>query len=134
MNLFHLKLYILTVPVFFAIDIVWLGFVARGFYQKHLGHILGPKVNWAAAMIFYMIFIVGILIFAVLPGLEKNSVGKAAIWGALFGFFTYATYDLTNLATLKDWPSIVVAVDILWGMGLCAAVASISFLIGRWLT
>lgn len=87
----------------------------------------------AQAIIFYLIFIAGILIFAVLPGLYKDSLRHAAIWGALFGFFTYATYDLTNLALLKDWPLKVVIVDIVWGVVLCSVVASLSFGVARWI-
>jgi uncharacterized membrane protein len=130
---FYLKLYFLTVPVFFIIDLIWLGVVAKGFYQKNLKYILSPNVNWIAAIIFYVVYIAGILIFAVLPGIAKGSLRHAAVWGALFGFFTYATYDLTNLALLKDWPLNIVIVDILWGVVLCSAVASLSFGIAKWL-
>jgi uncharacterized membrane protein len=130
---FYLKLYALTVPVFFIIDLIWLGVVAKGFYQKNLKYILSPNVNWTAAIIFYLMYIAGILIFAVLPGVAKDSVRHAALWGALFGFFTYATYDLTNLALLKDWPLNIVVVDILWGVVLCTVVATLSFYIAKWL-
>jgi uncharacterized membrane protein len=131
--LFYLKLYALTVPVFFIIDLIWLGVVAKGFYQKNLKYILSPNVNWTAAIIFYLMYIAGILIFAVLPGVAKDSLRHAALWGALFGFFTYATYDLTNLALLKDWPLNIVIVDILWGVVLCTAVSTSSFYIAKWL-
>jgi len=130
---FYLKLYLLTVPVFFIIDLIWLGVVAKSFYQKNLKYILSPNVNWTAAIIFYLIYIAGILIFAVLPGVAKDSLRHAAVWGALFGFFTYATYDLTNLALLKDWPIIIVFVDILWGVVLCSTVATLSFFVAKWL-
>lgn len=130
---YYLILYLLTVPVFFAIDLLWLGVVAKNLYQNNLAHLLSPAVNWPAALVFYLIYIVGIILFAVKPGLDAHSLSKAAVWGALFGFFTYATYDLTNLATLKDWPLKVVLVDILWGTMLCSLVASASFFIGRWL-
>ena len=130
---FYLKLYALTVPVFFIIDLTWLGVVARGFYQKNLKFILSPNVNWTAAIIFYLMYIAGILIFAVVPGVAKDSWRHAALWGALFGFFTYATYDLTNLALLKDWPLNIVIVDILWGVVLCTIVATLSFYIAKWL-
>jgi uncharacterized membrane protein len=130
---FYLKLYLLTVPVFFIIDLIWLGVVAKSFYQKNLKYILSPNVNWTAAIIFYLIYIAGILIFAVLPAVAKDSLRHAAVWGALFGFFTYATYDLTNLALLKDWPIIIVIVDILWGVVLCSAVATLSFFVAKWL-
>jgi uncharacterized membrane protein len=109
---------------------LWLGVIAKGFYQDKLIAFLGP-VNWTAAIIFYLIFIVGILIFAVVPALEAQSLLKAVMLGALFGFFTYATYDLTNLATLKDWPMVVVLVDIVWGAVLSGSVATASFFIGR---
>ena len=131
--LFYFKLYALTVPVFFIIDLIWLGVVAKGFYQKNLKYILSPNVNWTAAIIFYLMYIAGILIFAVVPGVAKDSVRHAALWGALFGFFTYATYDLTNLALLKDWPLNIVVVDILWGVILCTVVATLSFYIAKWL-
>ena len=125
-----LYLYLCTVPVFFLIDMLWLGVVAKGFYQQHLGYLIGP-INWPAAIIFYLLFIVGIIIFAVAPALETQSLIKAVVLGALFGLFTYATYDLTNLATIKDWPLIVVFVDIIWGMVLSGSVAAVSFIIGR---
>ena len=130
---YYVKLYGLTVPVFFVIDIIWLGVVAKSFYQKNLKYILSPNVNWTAAIIFYLIYIAGILIFAVLPAVAKDSLRHAAVWGALFGFFTYVTYDLTNLALLKDWPIVIVIVDILWGVVLCSAVATFSFFVAKWL-
>lgn len=130
---YYLKLYLLTIPVFFAIDLLWLGVVAKNFYQNNLAHLLSPDVNWSAAFLFYFMYIAGIILFAVKPGLDAGSLAKAAMWGALFGFFTYATYDLTNLATLREWPIKVVVVDIAWGTLLCTLVASGSFMIGRWL-
>ena len=128
-----LYLYLLTIPVFFAIDILWIGLIARRFYREHLGHLLRPNVNWPAAVIFYLLYISGILIFAVMPALEKNALSQAMMLGGLFGFLAYATYDLTNLATLKDWPVKVVVVDILWGVVLTASVSAASYGIGRWL-
>ena len=120
-------LYLLTLPVFFGIDMLWIGVLAKGFYRNNLGHLLRPDINWAAALIFYLLYIVGILIFATLPALEKHSLRQAVIMGALFGFFAYATYDLSNLATLKDWPVNVVFVDILWGMVLTGTVSGIGY-------
>jgi uncharacterized membrane protein len=130
---FWFKLYLFTIPVFFAIDMIWLGYVARNFYKEQLHSLLSPQVNWTAALLFYFIYIVGILIFAVRPGLEAGSLARACLFGALFGFFTYATYDLTNLATLRDWPVLVTVVDIAWGTVLCTLVSGGSFLIGSWL-
>lgn len=109
---------------------LWLGLIAKNFYQAQLGHLLGP-VNWPAAVIFYLIYIVGILFFAVVPALQDQSLAKAIVLGALFGFFTYATYDFTNLATLKDWPLTVVIVDVIWGAVLSGSVAAASYYLGK---
>ena len=134
MNLwFHIKLYLLTVPIFFAIDLLWLGVVAKKFYRDNLGFILSPNVNWPAAIGFYLIYIAGILLFGVLPALENESLATALLWGGLYGFFTYATYDLTNMALIKGWPLKIVVVDIAWGAVLCAVVAVAGFWIGSWL-
>lgn len=121
--------YILTAAVFFAIDMVWLGVIAKNLYRNYLGNFLSSEVNWVAAIVFYLLFVVGILFFAVFPAIEKNSVMQAVLLGALFGFFTYATYDLTNLATLKDWPIQIVVIDILWGMFLTGSVSTAGFYI-----
>ena len=123
--------YLITVPIFFIIDLVWLGVIAKGFYQKHLGYLMRPQINWAAAILFYLLFIIGIVIFAVRPALELQSPMRALVFGALFGFFTYATYDLTNLATVKDWPVIVTVIDLIWGTVLCGAVALGSYVISN---
>ncbi|MEP2772050.1 MAG: DUF2177 family protein [Fulvivirga sp.] len=125
--------YLLTAVVFFAIDLLWLGVIAKGLYNKWLGHLLAEKVNWIAAIVFYLLFIVGIFIFSILPAVDKNSVSRAIILGALFGFFTYATYDLTNLATLDNWPLKVVFVDIAWGMVLTASVSCAGYYIVKWI-
>ncbi|PLX26200.1 DUF2177 domain-containing protein [Candidatus Parcubacteria bacterium] len=126
----YIKVFLITLPIFFLVDMVWLGFVAKNFYQKHLGFIMGP-VNWTAAIIFYLIFIVGLAVFVIVPHLESGSVLRMLGFAALFGIVTYATYDLTNLATLKDWPLIVTIVDLVWGMLLSSIVASASFFISR---
>jgi uncharacterized membrane protein len=131
---YYLKLYFSTLAVFFAIDMFWLGLVARTFYRKHLVFLMAPNPNWLAAIIFYLLFIVGILVFVVLPGLESGSLRDTLLRAALFGLITYATYDLTNLATLKDWPIIITVVDMIWGTVLSVMVSYASFVIGRWLT
>lgn len=124
--------YLLTTLVFFAIDMVWLGLLAKNVYRKYLGGFLSDTVNWTAAIIFYLLFIVGIFFFSILPAYENNSLTKAIVTGALFGFFTYATYDLTNLATLKNWPLPIVFIDIAWGMLLTATVSTAGFYITKW--
>lgn len=123
-----LGLYALSVPIFFLIDMVWLGVVAKGFYQSKIGHLLG-EVQWIPAVLFYFIFLIGLTFFATYPGVQMGSVKTAMLYGGLFGFFTYITYDLTNLATLKDWPLSVVFVDVAWGTILGGAVAGLSALL-----
>lgn len=121
-------LYLVSVPVFFLIDMIWLGLVARDFYRAQLGNLLG-EVNWVAAIIFYLVFLVGLTFFAIYPAVTEGSWKTALLLGALFGFFTYATYDLTNLATLKDWPLLIVIVDIAWGTVLGASVCVCTYFI-----
>ena len=124
--------YLLTTVVFFAVDMTWLGLIAKDLYKKYLGSFLSDKVNWPAAIIFYLLFIIGIFYFCILPAVEKNSVVKAIISGALFGVLTYATYDLTNLATLKNWPLTIVFIDIAWGALLTGIVSTAGFYIVKW--
>ena len=122
-----LSIYAITLPIFFAIDLVWLGVVAKNFYRQHLGHLLGPQVNWGAAILFYLLFIAGIVFFAVRPALETHSAMRALAYGAFFGFLAYATYDLTNQATMKNWPVLVTVIDLAWGTVLTATVAFLSY-------
>ena len=126
-----LVVYHIALAVFFLIDMIWLGVVAKGFYRRHLGTMLSPKVNWAAAILFYLLFIVGLLVFVIKPALISGEPLKALFFGALFGLISYATYDLSNLATLKDWPLIVTIVDLIWGSALGGAVSIFSVLLGR---
>ncbi len=125
------KLYLVTLAAFLVIDLVWLGLVARQMYARFLGHLLNPKPNWAAAILFYLLFIVGVLVFVVIPGLKAGSLSKTLLLGAFFGLITYATYDLTNLATLKDWPLSITIIDMAWGAVLTTLVAWISYAIGQ---
>lgn len=124
-----LKLYCIALPIFFAVDMVWLGVVAKNFYSKHLGFLMKANVNWAAAVLFYLLFSAGLVVFVVAPALDKGSAMRAVLLGALFGLITYATYDLTNLATLKDWPLLVTVVDLIWGTVLAASVSVATYLI-----
>jgi len=126
-----IKLYLLTLPVYLIIDGLWLTVIAKSFYAKHLGYLMTPKPNLVAAGVFYLGYVVGILIFAVSPALRDNSFGKALILGGLFGMFCYATYDLTNLATVKSWPWFIAVIDILWGITVSLIVAGAGFLIGK---
>lgn len=123
--------YLLTTVVFLIIDLAWLGFIAKDLYQKYLGDFMAEKVNWTAAIIFYLIYIVGISVFAIYPAVNMNSALNAALMGGLFGFFAYATYDLTNLATLKGWPLPIVFIDIAWGVVLTSMVSLSGFYIAK---
>ena len=121
--------YIVSVPVFFIVDMIWLGVIAKGFYRKALEPLITPDINWIAAIIFYLLFLVGVLIFALLPGMEKRSLIYTIAMAALFGFIAYATYDLTNLATIRDWPLMLSIVDMVWGAFLSASTAAITYVI-----
>jgi uncharacterized membrane protein len=121
--------YAVSVPVFFIVDMIWLGVIAKGFYHNALEPLLTPNINWIAAIIFYLLFLVGVLIFALLPGMERRSLVYTIKMAALFGFIAYATYDLTNLATLRDWPLMLSIVDMIWGSFLSASTATITYLI-----
>jgi len=124
-------LYALTVPVFLLVDLVWLGFVAKDFYKNQLGALMRTDPIWWAAILFYLLFIIGILYFAVLPAVAVGAWTRALTLGALFGFFTYMTYDLTNYALITGWPFSLIAIDILWGSFLTGTVATASFFIAR---
>ena len=130
----YFKLYLVSLAAFLAIDTLWLGLVASSFYQQYLGFLMAPSPNWFAAVIFYLLFIVGILFFVVVPGLESNSLKATLLRAALFGLIAYATYDLTNLATLRDWPALLSIVDMFWGAVLSVLVSYISFMAGKRLT
>jgi uncharacterized membrane protein len=118
------KLYAIALPIFFAIDMLWLGVVAKNLYKNQLGYLMTPNVNWIAAIVFYLLFIVGLVVFIISPAMEKHSIMHAVLYGALFGLISYATYDLTNLATVKDWPILITGIDLVWGSVLAALVCS----------
>jgi uncharacterized membrane protein len=126
-----LLLYLITLAIFFAIDMVWLTVVAKTFYRKHLGYLMAPKVGWPAALLFYLLFIAGLVVFAVRPGLAAGPPAKALLLGAFLGLISYATYDLTNQATVRDWPVVVTVVDLVWGTTLGGLVSWLSALAGR---
>ncbi|MBK1710643.1 DUF2177 family protein [Marichromatium gracile] len=128
---FVIKLYLLTFTVFMAIDLLWLGVVARGFYRAQLAHLLADTTRWPAAIAFYLIYVAGILVMAILPGVEAGSLDRTLLLAAGFGFFTYITYELTNMATLPDWPLRLVLVDTLWGVVLCTLVGAAGFYLAR---
>ena len=126
-------LYGITVAVFFAIDLVWLSTATSRIYKPYLGDLLAEQPKLGVAAGFYLLYVVGILALAVIPGLQEGSVVGALWRGALFGFLAYATYDLTNLSTIRDWPWQVSAIDMVWGTTLNSVVAVAAFYAGQWL-
>ncbi|MDA7947067.1 MAG: DUF2177 family protein [Hyphomicrobiaceae bacterium] len=123
-----LTAYIVTAVVFLSIDFIWLSKIAKRFYFDRLGGLLLKKPHMGAAVAFYAIYVVGIIIFAVAPALREQSASTALIYGALFGFFAYATYDMTNYATLRNWSLSVSLVDIAWGTFLTGVSSSLGYL------
>lgn len=125
------KSYSITFITFLIIDLIWLGVVAKDLYQKELGFIMAESTKWLPALIFYAIFIGGIIFFVINPALAKDSWKYALLVGLFFGLITYSTYDMTNLATLKDWPLKITLIDLVWGSTLGGATSVISFFIIR---
>jgi uncharacterized membrane protein len=123
----HVVAYLTTAVVFLAVDAVWLGVVARDFYAARLGDLMKSQPDLGIAAGFYAVYVVGVVIFAVAPALAADAWRIALVKGALFGFFAYATYDLTNLATLEGWPVTVSVVDVVWGTGLTAGSALVGY-------
>jgi uncharacterized membrane protein len=128
-----LKLYAAAAAVFFALDIAWLGYVARGIYKEQMGHLTRADVQWVPAVLFYLVYVAAIIVLCVKPGLQRDSVGHAVALGALFGLAAYAAFDLTGLALLKDFPLKGALVDLAWGTLVTATVSGTSVVIGRWL-
>jgi uncharacterized membrane protein len=126
-------LVLITLIIFMGIDLIWLGVVGRPLYQKYLGTFLKKDVNWMAAIAFYLLFIIGIVYFVVAPAVENSSILEGFLRGGFFGLLMYATYDLTNLATLKDWPVEITLIDLVWGTLLGALTSGLSVLVGVWL-
>ncbi len=124
-----IRLFLIALPAFFIIDMIWLVLVAKKFYSEQIGFLMRPDIVWPAAIIFYLLFIAALVVFVISPAIEKHSWVHALLYGAFFGLVTYATYDLTNLATLKNWPVLVTIVDLIWGMVLAASVSVVTYFI-----
>lgn len=127
----YIVLYAVALVIFFAMDLTWLGLIAKNLYKDKLGFIMSDKINWVAAIIFYLLFIGGIMYFAIIPGIESGSLVTTLIKGALLGGLCYATYDLTNMATIANWPLSIVVIDIVWGMVLTATCAVGTYLVAQ---
>ena len=123
--------YLAALGAFLVVDLTWLGLVANNVYKDKMGSLLADSPNAAVAAAFYAVFLVGLLYFAVQPGMDGGGWPVALRNGALFGFFTYATYDLTNLAVLRGYPASIAVIDIAWGTVLCTAVTSAAFAVAR---
>ncbi|CAN5258614.1 DUF2177 family protein [soil metagenome] len=121
--------YAIAAVLFILMDMLWLGLIAKNFYKDKLGSLMSPDVNWIAAVSFYLLFIAGILYFALYPALKDASWQAALLKGAFLGGLCYATYDLTNMATLKGWPWQIVVVDIVWGVVLTGSISVITYFI-----
>ncbi len=124
-----LKIFFIALPVFLIIDMIWLTLVAKDFYSKQIGFLMAKNPNLLAALIFYLLFIIGLALFVIMPSLEKKQLAQALFMGAFFGLVTYSTYDLTNLATVKNWPILVTVIDLIWGTFVSASVSVIAYLL-----
>jgi uncharacterized membrane protein len=125
----YLKIYGVAFVAFIAIDLVWLGFIANNLYKKYLGFIMRPNPDWGVAILFYILYLAGVVFFVIHPALQKHSWKYALFAGMFFGLITYATYDLTNLATLKDWPVFITIIDLIWGTTLGGLVSVVTWFI-----
>ena len=122
-----MKIYGMTFLIFLVLDSVWLGLISPDLYKEQIGHLLAPEVNWIAAALFYILFIAGLVFFAVKPAIQQDSWKTAVKNGAFFGLVCYATYDLTNQATISDWPLMITVIDLMWGTFICGISSLVSF-------
>lgn len=122
----YLIAYVVALVVFLAIDLTWLGLVARGFYVSRMGELMAEQPRWGVAFLFYGLYVVGILYFAISGALDAGDWKAAALNGAILGFFCYLTYDATNLAVMKGYDPVLAVVDTIWGTVLTGAVAGLT--------
>ena len=127
----HIKTFFIAFAVFLGIDMLWLTVIAQKFYKAQIGHLMADKAKLLPAAIFYVLFIAAMVYFVIAPALEHQNLTKLILSAAIFGLVTYATYDLTNMATLKDWPLLVTVVDLAWGTFISLAVSLITYLIRK---
>ncbi len=126
-----LKLYGAGVVIAFALDLLWLGVVAKSLYQKYIGHHMRPDIQWVPGVLFYLLYVAAIVVFVVQPSLEKQSLMRAVGMGAFFGLAAYAAFDLTCLALFKDFPLKIAIIDLAWGTALTAMVSAAVYTVGR---
>lgn len=125
------KIYFTALAVFLAIDAIWLGFIAKGFYQKQIGTLMKSNINWMSAFLVYALFILGLVILVLMPGIGKKTIWEVALLGSLLGLVAYGVYDLTNLATLKNWTLTMTIVDMAWGATVGFLVSIITYTIAN---
>ncbi len=123
--------FVATAALLAVLDLAWLGFIMAGFYNEHLRHLLADGVAWLPAIAFYLLYTAGLYLFAILPAVREGKARRAATLGVLLGLLAYGTYDLTNQATLEDWPFVVTIVDMAWGAVLTGALATFGFFLVR---
>ncbi|APV44791.1 putative membrane protein [Dehalogenimonas formicexedens] len=132
MSFFKLALvYVITLIVFLGIDALWLGVISKNFYRTHLGGLLRDSFNMAPAILFYLLYVIGLMVFVIVPAVNNSSIAQAVGLGILFGLVAYATYDLSNFATLKNWPLTIVVSDLGWGMFISGIVSVVGYLVGN---
>lgn len=124
-----LKIYGIAFAAFIVIDLAWLGLIANNLYKKYLGFIMKSSPDWTVAILFYLLYLTGLVFFVINPALHKLSWKYSLFAGMFFGLVTYATYDLTNLATLKDWPPLITIIDLIWGTVLGGTVSLVTYLV-----
>jgi len=129
--LMFLKLYGIGFGLFILMDGIWLGLVAKSFYSKYLGYLMSQNPNWTAAIVFYLLYMAGLVYLVVQPAVAGGNWQDALIKGAVFGLVCYATYDLTNLATINKWPIIVTVVDLIWGTVLSGTISYLTFIVSK---
>lgn len=123
-------IYLVSLVVFFTIDLFWLGIIAKNLYREQIGFLMSAEIKWKPAILFYALYIAGLVVFAILPAINEGNWVSALLYGGFFGLVCYATYDLTNLATLKGWPIKIVIYDLLWGTFVTGITSLITFWIG----
>lgn len=121
------KAFAATGATMFALDLLWLGVVAKGLYARQMGDLLRPDVKWVPALLFYLLYFAAVVVFVVLPAVERKSLMRAIVLGAFFGLAAYATYDLTSLALIRDFPLTIVFVDLAWGLALTATASAAGY-------
>ena len=126
-----LRNYGIMLGIFLVIDFIWLTVIAKSLYAQHLGYLMAPKANLVAALVFYLLFVVGLQFFVLNPALLNGNWVSVLLTGMFFGLVTYATYDLTNLAPIRDWPILITFIDLVWGSFVSGITALLSFLIIR---